>query len=562
MSKTLCALLLFFFLCLFPSFLQGWNYTDIIGDTFEETSGSGLVILTNPPGVTVYIDGIERGVTPLTIDPMLHGSYGVTLNKDDYKERRFNITMYNNSRLTVSIEMKENRNLIQVSVHRDAGSHAETGHDSLPFNPQILITSGEVLSQNILESGGVTAQLSLPAGYNTIKVRAFGWEEKTATLFAAEETAGADIFMKPAQFNLGNAAQNRRQFNPKNSGNLGRAEFSFEVSAPGSGTFTIQNKNGEAVHKSPIGNFDTWHQTVTWNGRDSLGKPLPEGRYTVLIEASPVTQTASLQTAPLQTAQITLTMETEINYSISIFPLSLSGGISGMVFAPLPHVLPQGSFQIDSGIIAGTFPGESFLSCLPFEMGVRFSPLRRLEFAANINIRPRFKDVSAEWGAGGSAKFNILSGEDSIPLALAAGVFGAWAGEADEADEADTADETGEAPLSCGKGGGIYLPFSVELSNFSIVFSPGFFLHIQDDTVPLLLFSGGILYRHEWINTGLSARYELDFTGEQINARLLAGAEARFYPPPSNLVFSLIGGIWKQSECMGGFGGLGFGVIY
>jgi hypothetical protein len=70
-----------------------------------------------------------------------------------------------------------------------------------------------------------------------------------------------------------------------------------------------------------------------------------------------------------------------------------------------------------------------------------------------------------------------------------------------------------------------------------------------------------------WLYTGLSARLEFDFNDIEDfsfanNMRLLAGLEARFYPPPSNLVFSFLAGIAVHGNKSGGFGGIGIGVIF
>jgi hypothetical protein len=219
-----------------------------------------------------------------------------------------------------------------------------------------------------------------------------------------------------------------------------------------------------------------------------------------------------------------------------------------------------GSFQLEGGIIFGSFHApekntddqkERFLSSLPFEIGLRFSPVNRLETALAFNTNPQL-DNSNGWGITGSLTFNILHGNTALPLALAAGASYAWAA------------ENGEAPLSPGRGIGLYSPLSLELTSFSVVFSPGIFWHGPDTPAPLLLLSGGVLYRRDWINAGLSMRSEFNFSEIPLadNIRLLTGAEARFYPPPSNLLFSFQAGIWTRGPHLGGYGGLGIGVVF
>ncbi|GHV95385.1 hypothetical protein AGMMS50293_17050 [Spirochaetia bacterium] len=538
---------------LLPHSLWAQNVSDIVGDTFEETAGRGLAIRTRPAGVTVFVDGVERGQTPLSIDTLRAGEYNIRLRKDGYRDRRFKITLAEKSRLTVSIEMEEALGQALVNIFRAEGS---PGEDTLPLNPAIFSGSDEMY-------GPV---LNLPVGRRTIRVRAFGWEDASATVFIEENrTAVVNITLKPMVFKLSGGNVSRRRFNPDNSGSLGLVQFRFEVSGPGSGVLTILDKNGAAVYQTPLGPFTAWSQSAAWNGRDSYGNSLPEGTYTALIEASgaasPQGETNLQESGP---AKQSLKLQTEINYSINIYPLSLASGFSGLAFAPVPSVLPQGSFQIEADILFGSFsapeqtaqPARPF-SALPFEMGLRFTPINRLEIAAVLNANPKF-DGAAGWGFTGSAKFKILNSAGALPLGMAAGISYAWAG------------TDGEAPLGSGRGGGLYLPLSLELPSLSLVFSPGMRWPGPDDPIPRLLLSTGALYRGPWYTAGLSLRPEFDFTnsGNRTNipfadrVRFLTGAEARFYPPPSNLIFSVLGGAWIRGSHAGGFGGLGIGLLY
>jgi hypothetical protein len=42
----------------------------------------------------------------------------------------------------------------------------------------------------------------------------------------------------------------------------------------------------------------------------------------------------------------------------------------------------------------------------------------------------------------------------------------------------------------------------------------------------------------------------------------MAAAEIRFFPPPSSMVFSLLGGGWFRDGRCGAYGGIGIGLIY
>ena len=540
MNKRRCSIPLLFFICFLPVFLQGQNYTNIKGETIEETSGSGFSIYTNPHEAAVFIDGARHGFTPASFDNIPPGAYSITLCKDGYKDYSINVIVPDNGHIIISVEMRREFGNIWVTVHREEGSP-----ESLPFNPLLMPGNIDVISVKDSPSGEISAFLNLPAGYNRIAVRAFGWEDASESVMITEYDTSyyIDIFMKPAKFNLGKASQNRRRFNPKNPGNLGAAEYRFEVSAPGSGTIAVIDKNEDVVYKTQLNDFTSWHQSTAWNGRDSDGGLLPQGLYTVIITASGLPEFSGKEPEILH-----ITLETEIDYSINIFPLSLLSGISGLLFTPLPHVLPAESFQIETAILPGSFYKDSFLSSLPLEMGLRASPLNRLEISANVNFIPRFNN-SAGAGVTGAVKFNILNGA-YFPLALAAGAWWAWHG------------ENGASPFGMGSGGGICLPLSLELNNFSITFSSGTIWRGLNEPAPLLLLSGGVFYRNNWLNAGISMRSEFNFNEGQDSVTFHSGMEGRFYPPPSNLFFSAQAGMWKQGSYAGGWGGFGFGVIY
>ena len=502
------------------------------------------MINTNPSAVRVFIDGVDRGSTPVTFENMQRGEYSVKLSKEGYRDRQFSVTLFNNSRLVVSIKMEELRGFVNVTVHK-----VDESPQALPFNPQLFTDAFDGTLSAVSLTDDFKALLNLTAGYNFIIVRAFGWEEALeAVLISEDSTTAVDIYMRPAAFRIGALFRDRKRINPLNSSGLGNAEFPFLVMAPGSAVMTVRDTGGSVVYSRQLDDFDTWRQRVTWNGRDNNGNPVPEGVYTVLIEATPLFPVNEEETKIFQ-----LTMESEVDYSINIFPLSLTGGTPGLMFAPPPHVLPSGSYQIEAEVLFGNFlfqknTGETSIVGFPFAIGLRVSPFKRLETAAFFNVNLRV-DSSIGWGISGSVKYNFLNG-GAFPLALAAGVSYAWA------------DMNGEDRLSPGRGVGFYIPLSLELAEFSIVISPAIFWRGPEGFIPALLLSAGILYRGGWFTSGLSARVEFDFIENLSDPKILAGLEAHFFPPPSNLFFSVKAGIWTKDSQTGGFGGAGIGLIY
>ena len=545
MNRKRFVIIFLILLCLFPPLCAARDVSDIIGDTFEEISGRGLLIRTNPSSVKVFIDGAERGLSPISFDSLAPGEHQIRLTKDGYKDREFNIILFNTSRLVVSIEMKERRGDVLVSVNKAHGSP-----EQLPFKPEIFSGASGAQSSEALSPGNTTL-LNLPEGFRTIRARAFGWEDASVTVLIEEnKTASADIIMRPAELKLKNASASRKRFNPKMSGSMGVIVFRFEASAPGLGTFSVFDKDGNCVHQENLYPFASWGQSVTWNGRDSFGNLLPEGIYTVQIEAS------APQIFSHNEGSAKISLETEINYSINIFPLSTESVVSGLTFSPLPSTLPGGSYQFEACLIFKDFhlpsanaPEDGVFSGLPFKISMRAAPVNRLELTAVFNINPLSENQTG-WGVSGSVKFNFLNGGGKIPLAMSAAASYSWAG------------ENGESPLSPGRGAGFYMPFSLELANFSLVLCPAAFWRGPEGFIPELLISAAVLYKGGWLNAGISARNEYDFSDNAKEPRILAGAQIYFFPPPSIFYFSFQAGMWKRGQYNGIYGGLSLGIIY
>jgi hypothetical protein len=509
------------------------------GDTIEEFEGRGLEIRSEPAGARVYVDGIERGLTPLVLG-LPAGEYNIRLHKDDllgvrYVDRRFKVTVNDSSRLVVSVDLETAKGQVLLGIRRSPGS---PGEEQLPLNPAVTV-GGETLTGSLL---------SLPAGYRTIVIRAFGWEDVASTVYVEEGAVHhLDVELKPAPFTLTGATVRRAKFNPGNSGSLGSAEFGFTVSGPGRGRITIENAGGEPVFSAPLGPFTGWVQSAAWNGRSSGGAELPDGAYTVVIDAEsvpwdgsePVRQRAALQVV--------------IDSSIHIQPLSLSSGKGGLLFAPLPEVIPSRSFQIDGTLLFGRAPvTEKPWDSLPFAAAFRFSFLDQIEVASSLNVLPRFS-AGLDAGVAASVKWLFLRLD---PLFMAGGVSYGWA------------EKMSVTPFGLGAGAELFLPLGWR-------FLPGFFLTLTpgliwtgeqgypSEAAPRALLSGGILFRYSFVAAGISLRSEFGFAGTAKGAGpVMLGGEVRLFPPPSSLVFTLLGGYWQDGSQRGGFGGAGVGFIY
>jgi len=516
---------------------------DIPPDRYEEIPGRGFEINTEPHRAKVFVDGVERGLTPLKLDNLIPGVYQIILQKEGYYERNFNIVLTDTRRLVVSMYMAEMFGTVNVTV---------TGEDGqLPENPQ-LTYSGKPDDETVLitsdlienENHAASAELTLHAGFRTITARAFGWEDQTVTVLVEDnKTAELHITMKKAAFKINNITINRRRLNPNNYRNLGEIEFRYEVSAPGEGRFNVINSDGATIYTGDFRKYSEWLQKEKWNGRDYEGNPVPEGIYTILVEADgTLGETDSIQT------------EIEVSYSTGIFPMSLESGISGLMFSPLPNALPLRSHQLGISMLFGKFLVQNDdkenvnTFGFPFKISARIALFKRTEITAVFNLNPH-PGYKLGWGLSGSLKYNFVSAE-KMPVSFAGVISYAWA------------DENGDYPLSPGKGVGVHLPLAFEVKQFSITFSPAVFWRGPEGAVPEVLVSGGALYRGGMINAGLSYRCEINMESENIAKSLKHLAGAEIHITLLNFVISAHGGLWAKNGFIGGFGGIGIGTIF
>ncbi|MCL2129550.1 MAG: PEGA domain-containing protein, partial [Treponema sp.] len=373
------------------------------GDIIGETEGRGLLIRSNPRGAKVYIDGIERGSTPLRLEDLRAGTYNVRLKKDGYGERSFQVNIKSGSVINISLELKASVGRIILRIQP-----AQDGFNTEAFNPVISV-DGQPYAEPALE---------LPVGFRTIRVRAFGWEDFVTTEYIEEDSfKELNIFLNAAPFKISGSGVSRSRFNPVNPGALGAITYNFEVSAPGRAVFTVEDDNGITVYRSYLENFESRQQAVVWDGYDWKGNISGDGIYTLIIKArsynSPVEEVIS--------AEVT------IDSLELIYPLTVSSGKSGLLYAPFPALLPARSFQIEGSLLAGSPPasGNPWKS-LPFSAAFRVSPIKKLELAAAVNMVPFFEG-GINTGFAGSAKWAFLKSGD-MPLGFAGGFVFSWTG--------------------------------------------------------------------------------------------------------------------------------------
>ncbi|MDR1971748.1 MAG: PEGA domain-containing protein [Treponema sp.] len=540
----------------------------IKGDRIESVSGRGLRVRTKPAGALVYIDNIERGKTPLDLRDLRDGEYWIRVSKSGYGERELRVRVSGGSRLELDLELEELTGRLVVTIRRE-------GVTGRPFNPELLIDGappredrdkpgGPLLEAVSLSPSLLSYHLQLPIGRRRVLVRAFGWEDaQGAPVVESGKVAVLELTAEPAVFLLSGGRVNRPRFNPGNAGALGSAELAFLVSAPGSGSLSVFDEEDRLVYSRPLPDFAAWSQQAAWDGRDQRGEVLGDGTYTLRIDARPSGSPASgLSPSQSVSAQV------RIDSSLLIYPLSLSAALPGLFYAPSPALLPPRSFQLESALLFGqvsALSGNSFKGTgVPAELGFRFSPLQDLELAAALGTAFGGGGEGL-WGFSLSAKWLFLkpnmvgqpnhvgqpreAGQPALPLSLALLGSFSWAENPERSPQRE--------------GLSLILPLCWDFGRgLSLIFSPGLFWPELKQGEPRLLLSLGPLYRRGMFSAGLSLRSELDFSGDGDSAplSLFSAAELKFHP--SNLVFTLLGGLWNRGTETGAFGGFSLGMIF
>jgi len=542
MSRFPLFLFAFFWLLIISQNSHGQIHS---GDIITETAGRGLVIRSNPTGAKVFIDDIDRGETPLQLSDLGAGTYDIRLEKDGCISRWLRLTLRSGSGVDVFLELEAATGRVLLDIQRAPGSPSET---SLPLAPEIFV-EGRHYQAELLE---------LPAGFRNIHIRAFGWEPLTATLYV--ETGSFSelaLILRPAVFSVGSASISRIRFNPANSGVLGAAFINFEVSAPGGGTFSVYDGKWNKIVSSALGPFNNRQQSIAWNGRNENGDILPDGSYTVIVEVISIPWDDS---DPVKDGFV---MELAIDSSSVISPLTFSSGKSGFLFAPLPSALPAGSFQLEGSLLGGSLVSNDPWESISFSLAFRISPVKKLELSAALNPTVHFNE-NAELGVSGGVKWVFIDKDDAsrrqtahrhFPFGAAAGAVFSWTG------------NTALTPFGMACGIELFFPLELGLGKlFSLSVSPAALWTGPDgfplEPIPRLLISGGLLMRLDYLSAGFSIRSEFDFNADPLPPFILVGGEIKIFPPPSSFVFSLIGGMWRRGNSMGGFGGVGIGMIY
>jgi hypothetical protein len=501
------------------------------GALVSEQEDAGLRIRSTPSGAHVYLDNRYMGITPLRIDDIDPGRYTITVKKYGYYSESIWI-IYSGDYESFYFDLEEITGFLKI--------------ETFPPDAEISYESQWVPADRLHELG---------VGRRTIRVRAFGYEEASIPVeIYKRAVTELSVTLKEAAFGISGLQSNRTVFNPRNAGLLGLTRIRFRVSNYGRGRAVIRDPGGRIVLSQDLGRFDTWNQSFQWDGRAADGTPLPDGSYTVRIEG------AGEQAGEKDSAELGVLIDS----SIVLRFRTLWSGSAGLLYAPTADILPGGSVQVSSLVLAhASGSGSGSIVRAPVNLGMRFGigPLNRFELDTSVGGIIGYEDETffLPWFASSAFKVSLLRPSRTIDLSSAAQVKFTY-----QNTHTDTlANFTG---LSVGMPGGVHL------GPLSLVFSPEVILSWEavSSDPPAPAAYGWIYGRFGMlldlptlsVGTSISLRSLRFDRGLGLDVPFQTALEAHWLIPNTQLFLSAsVAGEFTAADDFFLFGGVGLGIL-
>ncbi len=279
----------------------------------EEEAPGRLSIHSSPSGCDIYINNRYYGTSPLYLEDMPGGYYTVRAEKEGYLDDETSFYYDEGSNYSVSLYPQKIFGYINLHI--------------TPYNA-VVTFSGFTLEQGINK---------VPAGDAYLEARLFGYTAFSEYLVIFEnQTVSVDITLEEADFGILGFRTNRPRFNPESYSSLGKVKIIIEAAAPGAGRVSVINQQGLTVKKFDDIVFNSITTNITWDGKDDNGAAVPDGIYTIMVDA------ADHQGNFRQTG--TISVEADSSYTFDLF--NSWNGVSGLAYSPNASTLPDNSFSI------------------------------------------------------------------------------------------------------------------------------------------------------------------------------------------------------------------------
>lgn len=342
----------------------------------ESGSKNSVTIRTNVRGAKVFLNGVYKGLTPVSISNLEPGIFLLRLEKDGCLPVEKYISVSKGTVCNYYYEMTETTGFVEIR-----------GIPELE-NCQIFADGNRIYAPFF----------ELPEGFHRIQVRNFGYEDFFASVYVKRRRIKRiSIKMKEAKFKITDFYSSRKTINPEYGGSIGNCLLTAKVSAKGTGFLSIKNALGNEVFLYSFREFSTWEQSISWNGKDSSGKELPSGTYTATFSAEG--QSSSLEII------IDRTM---------VFPLKdLTSGGTGIGAVQTAGTFPKGTSLFTFSVAPAASSNEGFYAS-PVFIGFASSVLKQLEISAKLGIMAGIEETPLQFSA--AAKFSEKTKNENSPF--------------------------------------------------------------------------------------------------------------------------------------------------
>ncbi|MFP4441637.1 MAG: PEGA domain-containing protein [Spirochaetia bacterium] len=498
-----------------------------------EDEGSGesvLKIYTAPDGAEVYVDGLYRGETPLTVTNAGTGTRTLEIIKKGFYPHE------------VDIEIPEGSTVIyQKELMRI------TGFLTVHVNPDGFLLEIDTLELNI---EGDTAFFKLPIGTYNVLIRKFGFKpvEREIEIFD-KKMSEISIFLEDAPFEIQSADLSRDRVNPENPGRLGDLTGSFEVTAPGSGEVVIKNSAGETVKRFLYNDFTSWNQYFIWELKDEA---LPDGKYSVSLTGS----------SPGGEEKDEASLDFVIDRSRVIRYHSLWNNTAGLLYASVPRPLPVYAAQVSvTGAAFVANRDDGLLTRVPLKAGLRFGLGAGTELNLHAGVLLFSDSDLSTYTAGFSLKKSLFRTPGGM-------ISGAVTGGGSFFSNSRSDTYTDYPGIKLG------VPLSLDIGPLSFLVGPEFVFSLskpydsdflqETRLYPWMYLRSGLLLDFGVVNLGLSAAFRsLPFgEGFGLSPPVPLGGELHWMIPGTTAYLSIIGiaEFFSLSDWYF-MGGVGFGMM-
>lgn len=374
-KSLLCCVFLIFSVSLFAE--NEYTQTTVEGDV-NSTKGT-LAIQTNVEKVEVYINNVYKGYAPIVLDDLTPGMYLLTLEKKGYEEKTAFINVEAGVETKLYFELERLLGFLRITSNID---NADIYLNSTLFD-NIFIYSNSALSGTPRSRD--TGIFKLPEGIYTVEIRKFGYEPITKTVVVLEDTLSSVSFeVKKSLLSIQSFNSRPDAFNPTSPQLLGETSFSFSVNAPCTASLEIYNDNNSLIYTSMPKKVSTSSSSFSWDGRNTFGSVMPEGRYTAVLHVIPFDGWKTVNADGSDTLYASTTTLIDATIFYPLVAANIGGTSTGI---PTPRILPKNTCLFT---IAGNadFSLDTGYTVIPFSFDVVYTPLSALELSFRLGFEP------------------------------------------------------------------------------------------------------------------------------------------------------------------------------